>query len=238
LCELLHDGAGALRAGDGKAIGIIAGRMDSRRLPGKMLSPLCGAPLLQHVVTRAKQVPNLSKVVLATSSRGVDDPLAELGASLGLAVFRGSLEDVAGRFLACALHHRADYFVRINGDSPLLDPELIGRGLALVDGGFDLISNIVTRTFPYGISVEIVRTEMFRLRYPSFDAEQCEHVTKALYQQPAGLAIHEIVNDAPLNDAQPLTVDVPGDVERLEALLAGNPGRCWREIVGLKGAAT
>src|SRR5579862_9583374 len=141
--------------------------MTSQRLPGKSLRPLCGQPMLQYVLDRLSRLDVLSEAVVATSTDPSDDAIDEFCRRIGRPCFRGSLDNVAERFLQAALAHRLSAFVRVSGDSPLLDQRLVARGVALfTESGSDLTTNIFPRTYPAGMSVEVVRTETFERIVP------------------------------------------------------------------------
>ena len=114
-------------------IAIVLARLDSSRLPHKALRKVHGTPLIGYALERARQIRSLAQVVLATTERGVDDPLAAYAQSAGVAVFRGATDNVAQRCVDCATLHGADYFVRLNADSPFPDPALIEEGLRALD---------------------------------------------------------------------------------------------------------
>jgi spore coat polysaccharide biosynthesis protein SpsF (cytidylyltransferase family) len=164
-------------------IGIIPARLDSARLPGKALRRASGRPLIDYVIARAQRIPHLDALVVATTDRPLDDPLADHVDSQGIAVHRGETSDVALRLLNCAQEFKGEYVVRLNGDSPFLDPDLIGQGIEYCrDGTPDLVTNLPGRTFPYGISVEVVRVATLRQAHPHMEhPEDREDVTKYFY---------------------------------------------------------
>jgi spore coat polysaccharide biosynthesis protein SpsF len=201
-----------------KIIAIVPARMDSTRLPSKPLRLLQGKPLLQHVLNRAQCIPAVSRVVLATTARRVDDSLVEFAEQNGLAAFRGALENVAQRFLECARHFQADAFIRVNGDSPFLDSTLIGRGTeACAAGDVDFVTNLIGRTFPYGISVEIVKTAVYEQIYQRLttDSER-EHVTAYIYQHLDHFKVRSLTSPRRELSAARLTVDTPADLALLQ----------------------
>ena len=102
---------------------VVQARTSSARLPGKVLMPLAGKPLLQHLVSRL-QITGLPMVV-ATSRELADDGVEALARKLGVGCHRGALDDVAARLHGAASEAGFDAFVRANGDSPLLDPALV-----------------------------------------------------------------------------------------------------------------
>lgn len=113
-----------ISGGDRRIVAIVQARMGSTRLPGKVLMPLAGRPLLWHVVHRLRQCETPDAIVIATSTEPRDDAIAEFAAQEGIALFRGSETHVLSRFAAVASGHGADIVVRVNADAPLIDPQL------------------------------------------------------------------------------------------------------------------
>ena len=209
------------------AIGIfVQARMSSRRFPGKVLAPLAGRPLIDHVVERCGQAFGLEAVVLATSTHASDDALAAHAAKKGWRHFRGDLDDVVKRFQQCLAAYPCDWFVRISGDSPLIDPELIARIAERRAERYDLVTNVQRRTFPPGQSVEVIRGECFaRIDSPSLAADEREHVTQVFYRSPGKYRILNVASRDPGLASRVMTVDTPADLVAAEALLrAGVPG--------------
>jgi len=217
-------------AGKMKIIGIIAARMDSSRFPGKMVQELCGQPLIQSVVNRAKQISSLSYLVVATTNYPVDDIICEMTRQCGVDVYRGSADDVASRFLECALKYDSDYFIRLNGDSPCIDVELVEQGISLCPRGYDVITNIPSQTFPYGISLEIVKTETFKRCYPMMTESDREHVTSYFYRNKESFSLKEFIDSLSERPACSFTIDLPQDLEKLNQFLKDDPYRSWRDV--------
>jgi spore coat polysaccharide biosynthesis protein SpsF len=194
---------------------IVLCRLDSQRLPGKALREVGGRPLVDYALARCRQVAELAgNIVLATSEREVDDPLADFARSSGISVFRGSTDDVAGRVVACSRQFGFRYFLRVNGDSPFLEPALVGEALRQVQGEpLDLVTNLLPRSFPYGVSVEVVRAEAYAGAYRRMSSrEQREHVTSYLYENIGQFRHSNIA--CPLGDFHRvrMTVDTPEDL--------------------------
>lgn len=222
---------------------IIQARMSSRRLPGKVLRPAAGRPLLDYLLDRLERCRELDAVVLATSTEPSDDPVEEFCRERGLPCHRGPLEDVAGRFRAAAELFGFDAFVRVNGDSPFLDP-------GLVDGGVerfrrerpDAVTNVLVRTFPTGQSVEVFDAGAFARGYQRMrDAEHLEHVTLFFYQHPEEFRIVGFVaGEGEDWSSRRLSIDMPADFERFEAMLARMErphwSYGWREVLKLQEA--
>ena len=197
---------------------IVQARLGSTRLPGKMLAPLAGRPVLAWVLERLAHAREPAMSVVATSELAADDAIDEFCSERGVRCHRGSSEDVAQRLLDAAAAAGLDAFVRVNGDSPLIDQRLIDRGAELMRaGGADLVTNVRPRTFPPGQSVEVVLTEALEraLRGSATDEDR-EHVTGPLYRD--GFSIVRFANDPPQTTPR-YTLDTPADHARLEAIL-------------------
>jgi spore coat polysaccharide biosynthesis protein SpsF len=202
-------------------IGIILARIDSSRLPGKVMHSVQDTPLIGYVIERAKAIPGLSNIVLATTNRSIDDPLATYAQAQNIAVYRGSTQNVAFRVLQCAKIHQCDYFVRLNGDSPFLDPELIGEGITYCfQKRVDMITNLVGRTYPYGVSVEIIRTATFEQTYYQLEnQEEREHVTPYFYRNLEQFAVHTLTLSPPYKGKERLVVDTFDDMKKFEQVV-------------------
>ncbi|WP_119168016.1 cytidylyltransferase domain-containing protein [Algihabitans albus] len=203
-----------------RVIAIVQARLSSERLPGKVLRPLGGRPLLGHLIDRLRHVPDLDGVVLATSSEASDDPLATFAGQEGLRCYRGPLEDVASRILQAAVSDGADAFVRISGDSPLMAPEIVSWAAKLFRQQWpDLVTNVATRSFPKGQSVEILKTSTFRAAVREFEtASDREHVTSFFYRHADRFRILAFARQEPLESLQ-LSVDCEEDFRRVETLI-------------------
>ena len=193
--------------------------MRSQRLPGKVLRDLAGRPLLQYIVERLQRCRALAAVVVATSTDTSDDPVAAFCAARDVICHRGPLEDVAGRFVEIVRAHNFEAFVRVSGDSPLLDPGLVDHGTSLFDNTVDLVTNVQPRTFPPGQSVEVVRSEALVHAYERMvEPDDREHVTRLFYREPGSYRIRSFEAAQPYG-ALKLSVDTEGDLEAVAALL-------------------
>lgn len=224
-----------------RIVGIIQARSSSVRCPGKMLRPLHGRPMIDWVIDAARRgqaTGALQDIAVATSIDPSDDDLAARARSQGAFVHRGPLEDVARRMLEAAASLDCDAFVRINGDSPLLDDALIERAVTLFRAGScDLVSNVVVRSFPKGQSVEVVsRTSMQNALADMTTADEREHVTQHFYRNSERFRIKSIIADEPMPDLQ-MSVDTIEDFLRCEAVVAACGGKIggmrWRQLASL-----
>jgi len=196
---------------------LVTARFDSRRLPGKALRPVAGRPLLGRVLDRLRAGRGDERLVVATSTRAVDDPIAAFARGEGVDAWRGAADDVAGRCLACAEHLGLDRLVRICGDSPFIDPELVGRFLGRqAETGADVVTNTWPRSYPTGMSVEVIdRDALARLVAETDDPEDREHVTRWLYHHPERFRVENVRAPEALADrGVTLSVDTEDDWRR------------------------
>lgn len=152
--------------------------MTSTRLPGKAMLSLGGVPAIRHVLLRCKSIPGVDQVVCAVPDAEVSEPVVREALSLGVGVFKGSEHDVLGRYWQAARGVAADVVMRVTGDCPLIDPEICGRVLALVEPGVDYASNVDPRGFPKGLDCEAFTFDaLTRAHHETDDPYDREHVT-------------------------------------------------------------
>lgn len=215
---------------------IIQARMSSQRLAGKVLKDLAGEPMLAWTIKRLRSASTVSRIVVATSTDRSDDCVADFCARHGVGCHRGSLENVAERFVTAATAERAGAFVRICGDSPLIDPAIVDTAIRLFQAHpCDLVTNVMTRTFPKGQSVEVIRTSTFaRVSAKGGTCDEREHVTGGYYSEPAEYQIVTFSSGVDAGRIQ-LSVDTVSDLNAIERLIvdsARNPGG-WRELMAM-----
>lgn len=199
---------------------IIQARMRSSRLPGKVLREVAGRTLLGHLIARLTRAASLDLVLVATSDDASDDAVAAEAKRHGVPVHRGPLYDVAARFRQAVERTGLDVFVRVSGDSPLLDPALVDRVVSALTDDVDVATNVHPRSFPRGQSVEVVRTDAFRRALPLIDAPtDSEHVTPVFYRHPELFRIRNVRSDVD-RSAMRMVVDDVGDLERFERAVA------------------
>ena len=195
--------------------------MGSERLPGKTLTTVAGRPLLGYLLDRLQACRSVREVVVATSNQPADDAVAEFCAARALRCVRGSHLDVAGRFTAVLAECPAEAFVRISGDSPLLDATVVERGVALfAHGDWDVVTNVMPRSYPPGQSVEVVSSSCFLEAYPRMAAEdELEHVTRYFYKHPDQFRILNF--SAPVDySGISLTIDTAEQLETFRRVVA------------------
>ena len=219
---------------------IVLCRFNSSRLPGKILSSINDKPLITYIIERLSISKYNANIVVATSSNETDQPIYNHCLQNKITCYRGSLENVSERFLNCAIHHGFDYAVRINGDNLFTDPSLIDNYCDLaISGGFDLISNVPNRTYPSGMSIEVVKVSFLRKAISNFDRDKYkEHVTLYFYENLTfGKFKFVENNDLPEAKGLKLAIDHLFDLN-LAANLIKRMERNhihynWREIVNL-----
>lgn len=215
---------------------IIQSRMSSRRLPGKALIDVRGRALLGRVVDRLRQAHRLSGIIVATSDDAADQPISDFCARENIQCVRDSLDDVARRFRRVVEQARAPAFVRISGDSPLIDPVLVDRAIGYFDrGDCDLVTNVQPRTFPKGQSVEVLLSETFVHACDTMTSnDQREHVTTIYYEHPQTYRTLNFTSGTASGDIN-LCVDSHEDLAIVEAILERanyRPGG-WQDLAAL-----
>jgi len=200
--------------------------MDSTRLPGKALLDVGGRPLLSYALSFCQKIDDLDSIAIATSTRAVDDPLSDFAKFHGIPCIRGSLDDVAERFLSAMKILNLDVAVRINGDSPLNNKTLISYGIKLFrSGNFDLVSNVPARSYPYGMSVEVIgRKAMEYACSVMSDAQHREHVTKYFYDNQDKFDISLIKSEVAEYSEVQLAIDTREDLDRFKWIIRNIEG--------------
>ncbi len=195
----------------------IQARMSSSRFPGKVLAPLSGKPVLAHVVERVSEEVNKDQIVVLTSTEESDNPLALYAVSLGVKVYRGSLDNVFERFQNCLNKHMCEWFFRVCADSPFIDPKLLKEMIYCAENKeLDIITNVHPRTFSKGQSLELVYSNTFKkLDSSELHPSEREHITKIYYEHPEKFKILNIESKLNLSE-ESLAIDDLADIFRLE----------------------
>jgi spore coat polysaccharide biosynthesis protein SpsF len=216
---------------------LIQARSDSVRLPKKVLRNLYGQPMLQWVVRRTADAASADKVIVATSVSPNDDAIELFCRSESIRYSRGPLENVAKRLMDVAKQERESAFVRISGDSPVIDPAILDLAVRIYQSRTcDLVTNVFPRTFPRGQSVEVINLATMENAFnQSTDKEDAEHVTQFYYKNPEKFEIVNFTSGEDRGKVQ-LSVDTEADFLSMEKILTackGCPGG-WQELAALK----
>lgn len=182
-------------------IAVIQARMNSKRLPGKVLMPLAGRNVLEHVAMRVRKAHMVSEVIVATSINEEDAKIAEACEKLGVRVFRGSEEDVLDRFYRASLPLNSDHVVRITADCPMIDPEVIDSVIARhIKVGTDYTSNTLEPTYPDGEDVEVFKMSALEKAWKNAKlSSEREHVTPYIRNNPQVFKLLSVVRPGDLS---------------------------------------
>lgn len=214
----------------------IQARMGSTRLPGKVLMPLAGRPVLEHVIERVK-ASGVGEPIVVTTFSAKDLPIVAYCAAHGIRVFCGSENDVLDRFWQAAKLIDADHVVRITADCPILDPEVVRIVVDThLESCADYTSNVQVETFPDGLDVEVFRrTSLERAWNEAQLTSEREHVTPYIRNNPGLFVQRDVRNSEDLSGMR-WTLDTPDDYQFLTTLfleLEGRSGFGMSDVLGL-----
>ena len=213
-----------------KTVVTIEARMCSTRLAGKVLKPILGRPLLALLIERVQRVWQADQIVVATTNKAADDPIAELACQLGVGWFRGSEDDVLDRVLKAAQSVDAELIVETSGDCALIDPGVIDQLIATFKcNSVDYCSNTLFRTYPRGMDAQIFPVAVLaQVAELTEDPPDREHVSLYIYEHPERFRLLNVASGLASEVADlRLTVDTPEDFDLVrlvyEELYPGNP---------------
>ncbi len=169
-----------------RTVAIIQARMGSTRLPGKVLKPILGEPMLARMLERVNRAKSLDAIVVATTDTRVDDATAKLAEKSGVKVFRGSERDVLDRFYKAAKEANANVVVRLTGDCPLHDPAVIDEVVMHFQKAQDVVDYCgAPSNYPEGLDTEVFAFSALEeaAREASLPSER-EHVTPYIRNHP------------------------------------------------------
>lgn len=208
---------------DKKVIAIIQARMTSTRLPGKVMMAIGKRPMLSYMVERARAAQMIDKIVIATSDDSSDDAVSDFCEKEDVLCYRGSLEDVLGRYYRAAKQFNADVIVRLTGDCPLIDPKIIDEVTNLyLTGNYDFVGNTTPPkwTFPIGMDVEVFSFESLRRAWrEAKDLADREHVTFYFWKNPDIFSIYRCNLAKDMSNYR-LAVDYPQDFKLIEIIIS------------------
>jgi spore coat polysaccharide biosynthesis protein SpsF len=197
--------------------------MGSTRFPGKVLQDIAGKPMLWHVIDRVQHARRINGIVLATTTLPEDELIVQFAKEYNFPVFRGSAEDVLDRFYQAAKEKQGQYIVRVCGDSPLIDPEIIDKLIQYyAQEKYDYVNN--WKVYPEGVHAEVFSFEIMEQAWKEAKkASEREHVTPFLYNNPQRFKTGNLNTDTPFPPIR-LVVDHPCDIEVVRAVYA----RLWK----------
>ena len=201
---------------------IIQARMGSTRLPGKVMKIIDGKiPSISHTINQLKSCKSLDKIIVATTNLPDDDEIVNHLKNLEVDVFRGSSDDVLDRYFQCAKYYDLSSIVRITADCPLIDPDIVDRGIEIFKSeNYDYVTNTFPRTFPDGNETEIfsfkaLDTAFFNSNLPS----EHEHVTPYFRNNKENFKILNFTNSENISHLR-WTLDYDVDLKLIRLILS------------------
>jgi spore coat polysaccharide biosynthesis protein SpsF len=204
-----------------KVVAIVQARMESTRLPGKVLQDLEGATVLARVVNRVRRAGLINEVLVATTDGAADDAIVKECRSLSVSVSRGDRDDVLDRYFRAAQLSKSEVVVRITADCPLIDPEVVDKTVgAFLEARPDYASNVLVRTYPRGLDTEVMSfAALGRAWQGARRPYEREHVTPYIYEHPAEFKLLSVTSEGDYSGHR-WTVDTPEDLELVRAIYA------------------
>lgn len=206
-----------------RVVAIVQARTASSRLPGKVVLPLRGRPLLFHVIQRLRACERLDHVLIATTREDQDDAIEEFGKLHEVTVYRGPTDDVLARYVGAAAMAEATVVVRITADCPLIDPVTVDRAIEEMlsgNGSWDCVNVGVGGGFPRGLDCEVIRIDtLLQVGRVATAAEDREHVSSFILHRKHVFRVLDLT--APPELAAPdlrLCVDEPADFRLIELI--------------------
>jgi len=217
-------------------LAILQARYSSSRLPGKVLKPILGKPMLLRQIERLSNSEMIDKLVVATSNGASDDAIEKMCVDNNVDVFRGELENVLDRFYQCAKQYNTEHIVRLTGDCPLSDWRIIDNMIRYyLDEGIDYMST--SPKFPDGLDAEVMTmSALSKAKQKAVLPSELEHVTQYINKNPNKFKNEHFNFDKDLSHIR-WTVDEPEDfilVEKIyQALYEDNPLFLTNDILKL-----
>ena len=215
---------------------IVQARVSSSRLPGKVLKPILGKPMIVHELERLRRSKRIDKIVLATSMDKSDNELGHIVAESGVEVYRGNLEDVLDRYYQCAKRYQPEHVVRITGDCPVLDWRLVDAAIENhLKEGNDYTS--LSEEYPDGLDTEVMRfTALKKAWENAMRPSEREHVTLYIRNHAAEFQCGQVACPQDWGKMR-WTVDEPKDYEFIqqiyERLYSSNEDFGMQDILAL-----
>lgn len=222
-------------------IAVLQARSSSRRLPGKVTREIVGKPMLAHQIERVLRSQRIDKLVVATSTEAEDAAVEKIAVAEGVSCYRGSLDDVLDRFYQAAAPLRPGHVVRLTGDCPLADWQVIDRVIDFtIAGGYDYASNTIEPTWPDGLDVEVMTFDALAAAWREGEGPlNREHVTPFIYRSPGRFRLGNCRNGEDLSGLR-WTVDEPADFAFVtsvyDALHSRNPAFLTADILAYLAA--
>lgn len=207
--------------------GIIQARTGSTRLPSKVLMDVGGLSALAHLVKQVRAANTIEQLVLATSDLPRDDALAEAAGDLGLKVYRGDEDRIMSRLYNAARTFNAGLIVRLLGDCPLADPELIDQFVNHMQkhDNIDLVTNQNPHSFPDGYDISVIRPDALQKLCAEFTANHKPEHLSGFWNNPHNYKTVNLSADKNYFAYCRLTLDYPADLEVIRHVILALDGK-------------
>jgi len=197
-----------------KNLVFLQARMESTRLPGKVMMRICGKPMIQWQISRILKANLIDELVVVIPNTQENDVLADFLKSINVKIYRGSHENVYDRFLQSSRLFPSQNIIRLTADCPLVMPELLDEMITHFNkSNFDYLSNTLIETFPDGLDIEIFLSKtLYKLSDFNLNEAEKEFVTYGIYTRPDIFKLENFENSSNLGNER-WTVDYPEDFE-------------------------
>ena len=194
---------------------IIQARMNSTRLPGKSVKILAGKALINHCIDKCKKT-GLPVILAVPSSDTIFEKIVDVP------IFYGPENDVMKRYILCANKYSFSTIIRITGDNPLTNPEIILGVLQQHQKEENeytstryLENGNIKSTTCKGLSVDIFEYSLLERSYENASNNDKEHIVTHFLKHPCKKGIY--TNHQKINANY--SVDTQEDFERVEKIL-------------------
>ena len=184
-----------------KIIIFVQARMNSKRLPGKVMLKINNKSILEHGINKLNKSKKCKKIVILTSKEKSDQKIINFCKRKKISFFKGDLNNVYQRFYFALKRFNCDGFVRICADSPLINHKILDKTIEIFKTQkFDVVTNCFPRTFPKGLSVEIFKSKIFIENFKNIKTKNMrEHISKYFYKNYKKFKIFNLENKKKIN---------------------------------------
>jgi|ETNmetMinimDraft_33_1059910.scaffolds.fasta_scaffold20409_1 spore coat polysaccharide biosynthesis protein SpsF (cytidylyltransferase family) len=199
---------------------LVQARVNSKRLPRKMIKKINGNSILEILIDRLKLSKKISEIIILTSKHNSDNPIVKICKLKKIRFYRGPLKNVAKRFYDIIKNKNAKSFIRICGDSPLIDHNLIDKAISKFNlKKYDLLTNIFPRSYPKGQSIEIVNSNTYKNYFLLFNNKNHkEHVTTYFYENFKKFKMYKLKNNINQSNIN-LSINTIDDFNKVKKLI-------------------
>lgn len=219
-CIFLHLLLGSFLDNHLKIIGVIQARMNSKRLPGKVMLELLGKPIIHHMYDRLICCEQLDKVVISTGEYNTNKEICDYAKKHKIPLYVGNENDLIDRLYKTALKFEATAIVRITGDCPLVDHIIVDKLVSefSINTKHDIVTNCRIPTFPHGLDIEVYSTKVLKKLWNDItEIEFREWFPLYIKKNFKEFRILDITNEINLSDLR-LTIDYEDDFKLIKLI--------------------